>query len=241
LQEAHYDLVIDLQGLLRSGLVTWCTGAPRRIGLQSAREGSIYAYNEVVKDSPVAAAERYLEVLQYLGIAPEPLDFGLKPSVPSPLPTFSNGYVVLHPYSRWRTKLWPWRYYQKLVEETPHIQYVVVGNGPWFPLNGINVVDCRNQLTLESLISVLAEARAVVSTDSGPGHVAAALGRPVLSLFGATDWRKTKPVGPHVVVQTYAVFCSPCEQRTCFHEPYLECMSGIPVRAVKQELLQLIS
>jgi lipopolysaccharide heptosyltransferase I len=241
LREEHYDLVIDLQGLLRTGLLTWLTQAPRRVGLKSAREGAIYAYNEVVEDYPLAAAERYLEVVRYLGIEPALYDCGLSPRVPMPQPAPPAEYVVIHPYSQWRTKLWPWRYYQQLTRECPELHFLVVGKGPWFPLDGINVTDWRESLTLEQLITVLAGAKAVVSTDSGPGHLAAALGTPVLSLFGATDWRKTKPVGDRVAVETYAVFCSPCEKRICQHEPYMECMAGIPPQLVKNELWKLLS
>ncbi len=137
LRKEHYDMTIDLQGLLRSGLMTWAASSPRRIGLLSAREGSRAIYNEFIADTAISAAERYLTCLEHLEIPVQPLDFQLIPRAPLPeaLKGFSP-YVALHPYSRWRTKLWPWRYYQELVDSMPESKFVVVGEGPWFPARG---------------------------------------------------------------------------------------------------------
>jgi heptosyltransferase-1 len=227
LRAERYDITLDLQGLMRSGLMTWATGSPRRIGLLSAREGAHLAYTETVPDTAISAAERYLTCLEYLGIAAKPLDFQLKPHAPLPEPLTDFGpYIALHPYSRWRTKLWPWRYYQELVDAMPERRFVVVGEGPWFPLDAPGrLVDLRGRLTIESLVTVLDRATALLSTDSGPAHIAGALGRPTLVLFGATDWRKTRPLGAHVFVHTRALFCSPCLRRTCWRDTPVECMS----------------
>jgi ADP-heptose:LPS heptosyltransferase len=146
-------------------------------------------------------------------------------------------YFVLHPYSRWTTKLWPWRNYIQLIESMPEAQFVVVGNGPWFPIGTAsitskNVLDLREKLTLPQLISVLAHARAIVSTDSGPAHLAAALNRPTLVLFGPTDPQKTRPVGGAVTVITHPLPCAPCLKRYCRRDLPMECMSGIAVHPV---------
>lgn len=241
LRETHYDLVIDLQGLFRTGLMTWATASPRRLGLQSAREGARYAYNEIVADTALSAAERYLTCLEYLGIPVEPLDFQLLPHAPLPAPLAGLGpYTVLHPYSQWRTKLWPWRYYQELVDSMPDRRFVAVGIGPWFPLEATGrLVDLRSRLTLAELITVLHHADAILSTDSGPAHIAGALGRPTLVLFGATDWRKTKPSGRLVTAHTAALFCSPCLKRDCWRDIQVECMGllePIKIRTLLQAL-----
>ncbi len=243
LRAEHYDITLDLQGLLRSGLMTWATGSRRRIGLYSAREGASFAYNETVFDTAISAAERYLTCLEYLDIPARPLDFQLKPQVPLPEPLADFGpYIVLHPYSRWRTKLWPWRYYQELVDSMPEHRFVVLGEGPWFPLDAPErLVDLRGQLSLSSLVTVLDRAQAVLSTDSGPAHMAGALGRPTLVLFGATDWRKTKPLGVHVYVHTRALFCSPCLRRTCWRDTPVECMTLLEPPKICELLLQIMS
>jgi len=243
LREEGYDITIDLQGLMRSGLMTWAAGAPRRIGLLSAREGAGSAYTEVVADTAISAAERYLTCLEHLEIPVQPLDFQLKARAPLPQAAADLGsYIVLHPYTRWPTKLWPWRYYQELVDSMPGHRFVVVGEGPWFPLEAPGrLIDLRGRLTISTLVSVLDRAAVVLSTDSGPAHIAGALGRPTLVLFGATDWRKTKPSGPHVLVHTRALFCSPCLKRTCWRDTPVECMSLIEPQKIRLLLLQLTS
>jgi lipopolysaccharide heptosyltransferase I len=244
LRDEKYDLTIDLQGLLRSALMTWAAGAPRRLGLESAREGARAFYNEYIADTAISAAERYLTCLEHLDIPVKPHDFQLIARKPLPEALANLGpYIALHPYSRWRTKLWPWRYYEQLVATMPERKFVLVGEGPWFPLEAPpgQVVDLRGKLGIGELITVLDRARAVLSTDSGPAHIAGALGRPTLVLFGATDWRKTKPSGARVVVQTHALFCSPCLKRTCWRDTPVECMSLLTPPKIRAYLLHLAS
>ena len=178
LRDEKYDMTIDLQGLFRSALMTWAAASPRRLGLLSAREGSRAAYNEFIADTAISAAERYLTCLEHLEIPVKPLDFQLTARQPLPEALNEFGpYIVLHPYSRWRTKLWPWRYYQELVSSMPERKFVLVGEGPWFPLEAPGqIVDLRGKLGIGQLVTVLDRARAVLSTDSGPAHIAGALG-----------------------------------------------------------------
>jgi heptosyltransferase I len=243
LRAEKYDMTIDLQGLLRSALMTWAANSPRRLGLLSAREGSRAIYNEYIADTAISAAERYLTCLEHLDIPVQPLDFQLVARAPLPDALKDVGpYIALHPYSRWRTKLWPWRYYQELVDSMPERKFVVVGEGPWFPLEAPGrLVDLRGTLTIGTLVTVLDRAQTVLSTDSGPAHIAAALGRPTLVLFGASDWRKTKPSGARVLVRSHGLFCSPCLKRTCWRDTPVECMSLLTPQKIQALLVSLAS
>jgi len=243
LREERYDMTIDLQGLMRSALMTWAAASPRRLGLLSAREGARAAYNEFIADTALSAAERYLTCLEHLEIPVQPLDFQLTARAPLPEVLHdSPPYIALHPYSRWRTKLWPWRYYQDLIHSMPEFRFVVVGEGPWFPLDAPGrLVDLRGKLSISTLITVLDRAQTILSTDSGPAHIAGALGRPTLVLFGATDWRKTKPSGSRVLVHTHGLFCSPCLKRTCWRDTPVECMSLLTPQKIRSLLLHLAS
>jgi len=241
LRDEKYDMTIDLQGLLRSALMTWAANSPQRLGLLSAREGSRAFYNEFIADTALSAAERYLTCLEHLEIPVRPLDFQLTARAPLPGALQKHApYIVLHPYSKWRTKLWPWRYFQELVDSMPERRFVVVGEGPWFPLDAPGrLIDLRGKTSISTLVTVLDRAQAVLSTDSGPAHIAGALGRPTLVLFGATDWRKTKPSGAHVLIQTHALFCSPCLKRTCWRDTPVECMSLLTPQKIRTLLLSL--
>lgn len=243
LREERYDITIDLQGLMRSAIMTWAAGSPRRLGLTSAREGANAAYNEFIADTAISNAERYLTCLEYLGIPAQPHDFQLIPRAPLPEVLNNFGpYIVLHPYSKWRTKLWPWRNFQDLVDSMPESRFVVVGVGPWFPIDAPGrLIDLRGQLSISTLVTVLSKAHSVLSTDSGPAHIAGALGRPTLVLFGATDWRESKPLGTHVRVHTHALFCSPCLKRTCWRDTPVECMSLLTPQKIRTLLLSLAS
>jgi heptosyltransferase-1 len=241
LRDEKYDMTIDLQGLFRSAMMTWAAASPRRLGLMSAREGSRAVYNEVIADTAISAAERYLTTLEHLDIPVQPLDFQLKARAPLPeaLTDFGS-YIALHPYSRWRTKLWPWRFYQELVDAMPERRFVVVGQGPWFPLQAPGrLIDLRGKLSIGALVTVLDRAQSLLSTDSGPAHISGALARPTLVLFGATDWRKTKPSGSHVKIRTHALFCSPCLKRTCWRDTPVECMSLLTPQKIRTALLSI--
>ena len=238
LQAERYDLVLDLQGLLRSGLITALTKSERRLGLWSAREGALLFYNEKVIDPPPPSQEKYLEFLRHLGLPPDPYDFQL---IAPPLAVTAlekKPYIALHPYTRWRTKLWPWRYYGELMRMMPDRQFVMVGEGPWFPADEPNCFDLRNKLPLPQLMSVLDRAKALVSTDSGPAHLGAALGIPTVVIFGATDWRKTRPIGRKVSILRYPVPCAPCLKRTCPQRTPMVCMSEVQPEEVREHLRQ---
>ena len=202
--EERYDITIDLQGLMRSALMTWAANSPNAaLGLMSAREGSRAVYNEYI------AGHRPLRrrALPHLPWSTSrfPSSRSISSSSPrAPLPgalkRTSAPYIALHPYSRWRTKLWPWRYYQELVNAMPDYKFVVVGRGALVPARSrqAKLIDLRGQLGIGTLVTVLNRARRPSSAPirarlTSPER----LGRPTLVLFGATDWRKTKPSGSH--------------------------------------------
>ena len=96
----------------------------------------------------------------------------------------------------------------------------------------------ESQVTLRQLMSLLGVCRLVVSNDSGPMHLAAALGVPVVGIFGSTDERATGPVGPHTRVVRHRVACSPCGLRECPVD--FRCMRGVTVDATYQAVVDLV-
>jgi ADP-heptose:LPS heptosyltransferase len=191
-----------------------------------------------VDDDALAAFDRYQRVLDHLSVPRQGPLFDLPRPALSPLldGIGPRSYVVLHPYSRWKTKLWPWRNYEQLIARFPDQLFVIIGQGSWFPVRAPHVIDLRNAISINDLSSILAHAKAIVSTDSGPAHLAAAHGVPTLALFGATDWRRTSPVGPAVRILQHDVFCSPCLKRNCHHPEPMACLTGLSPQQVASEL-----
>ncbi|MEM9399079.1 MAG: glycosyltransferase family 9 protein [Verrucomicrobiota bacterium] len=243
LRMRHYDIVIDLQGLARSGIMTWLTASVRCVGLKSSREGAQLAYSEMVDDHQEHAIDRYKAAVEYL--LEEPVAIKTKLSTDDPLQTPFNlpkfGYTVLHPYSNWNTKIWPWRYYQKLVDAMPHERFVLVGQGDFFPCFGPNLIDVRNRTDVAGLIEILRGAKVVISTDSGPAHIAAAFDRPLVTLFGSTDELKTAPRAKYSKILSNSIECRPCLKRLCKHKKVMGCMEFILLEDVIDAHAQVIN
>lgn len=235
LRRESYDVVLDLQGLARSGLMTRVARARHRVGLDSAREGAFLAYSRRVDDHQHHAVDRYAAaVAQVLGEATPraPLTFPC-PATPLPDGLQPGRYTVFHPYSLWPTKLWPWQRFQALAQSLEGEPVVWVGSGTYFPTGTSRPLDLRGRTPLPLLLSLLAQARAVISTDSGPAHLAALFDVPLITLFGATDPALTSPRSPRGEILTAAGLpCRPCLQRNCHWKEPMDCLAQISVEQV---------
>jgi lipopolysaccharide heptosyltransferase I len=249
LRNAGYDMVIDLQGLLRSGLITMSTGSPLRIGFAEAREGSTFFYNKKVSTGRnMHAVERYLKIAEELGcdsgrvIFPFPLKKGGLNGIRE-FKTSLKDYVVLVPGARWNTKIWPAERFGRLASMLP-LKSVVIGSGKDIPLAdrivdiaGGKAVSLAGRTTLAELVEIMRGARLVISNDSGPMHIAAALNVPVAALFGPTSHLRTGPYGKgHVIVQS-EIKCSPCFKKRCRD---VKCMEEISSEAVFEKIRGLL-
>jgi len=171
------DLAIDLQGLLRSAIFARISGAKRVIGLSDAREGSRLLYNEMVQvNRNDHAVRRYLSILDHLGI-PMPerpkffLPMGKLPSGFDP----TAPYLVLHPYARGEGKSLNGELIRSFAKGTQGERLVLVGRGKSIPDLPSHVEDWSNRTDLLELLGLLRGASFIVSSDSGPMHLAAAL------------------------------------------------------------------
>ncbi len=258
LKLGRYDMVVDLQGLLRSGLITFFSSSPKKIGFKNAREGSNLFYNKKISvNGSLHAVDRYLEVARSLGAKINKVEFPLfihedaRERIKKLIGNVQE-YVVIVPSARWETKKWPPEKFGALISKLP-IPCIITGGGAdertvkqamAFSNNkGINLCGKTN---LKELVALIAGAKAVLSNDSGPMHIASALGIPVIAIFGPTDPRKTGPYGwPEITEQKRKNFkviknpmkCSPCFKRTC-KEPL--CMSGISVETILKEIKEFL-
>lgn len=187
------DMAVDLQGLMRSALMTRFSRPKHSIGLSDAREGAARLVQETADVSGIRhAVDRYLAVLPLCGI-PIPAS----PVFPLPqgdVPVgFPEGAVVIHPFARGQGKSLSDQSITELCEALAPLSVVICGQGSCPSKLPPQVTDFTNKTTLLELIGLLRGASAVISVDSGPMHLAAAIGKPLLSIHTWSDPRKVGP------------------------------------------------
>lgn len=193
------DLVLDFQGLLRSALIAKISGAKEIYGMSDAREGSRWFYHRVAKVNRRAhAIERYLRLAECAGAT---VGKSLRCPIPTgdPLPRFDEypPFVLLHPFARGSGKSLSNRVIEKFCQAFAPTRVVIVGQ----LLGKIdlpeNCIDLTNQTSLLQLIQLIRKAHFVISVDSGPMHIAAALGDHLVSIHTWTDPRRVGPYNPN--------------------------------------------
>ena len=231
LRQYRFDIVIDLQGLLRSGLMSRLTRAPRRIGLSDAREGARFFYNEIVDVPRAHAVDRYLLAARHLGCEAGSIEFPLGVSAQIK----SEGLIAVNPSARWETKLWGNDKFAELVRRLPRERVVLTGSSGERDTIERIAQGSRNlagQTDLFQLAELYRRCAVVITNDSGPMHIAAAVGTPVVGIFGPTDPALTGPYGKQHVVLRAGIPCSPCFKGHCVNPVLMECMKLITVEQV---------
>jgi lipopolysaccharide heptosyltransferase I len=244
LRGESYDIAVDLQGLLRSGILTAATRAPVRLGFSEAREGSRLFYtHRITGGREVHAVDRYLKIASALGCDTGTITFAL------PLVTESQeirqlkqelgDYVVLAPGARWKTKQWPAERFGRLASMLS-IRSIIIGSEDDESLAKEAVshsegkaVSMAGNTDIKEMISLIRKARFMVTNDSGPMHIAAACGVPVVALFGPTSPARTGPYGSgHIVIKADTP-CAPCYKKKCKD---IRCMESISVDEVYEKI-----
>jgi lipopolysaccharide heptosyltransferase I len=251
-----FDLTIDLQGLLRSAIMTAATRAKTRVGLADAREGARYFYTHHV-DAPrrgIHAVDRTLRIAAALGANGSEARFHVGISsddrawaqavvagLPSPR-------VILNLGAQWQTKRWPPGHFAEIgrraVQEHGASLIAVGSAGDQsliaelaLQLGPIPLLNLCGKTRLSQLAALSLEADLVISNDTGPLHLAAAAGARVLGIYTCTDPKLTGPYGPRVSTVQSCVWCAPSFIKTCKR---LDCMTELsPDRvwpAVNREL-----
>ena len=240
LRKRRFDLVIDLQGLLRSGIMTAATGARRRVGMGTAREGARFFYTDTIPTPhkfDEHAVDRNWRVAEALGVGHLTKRFYL------PVPEIARDWaavqlrdcprpwVAIGAGARWLTKRWPPDSFAVLAQrvhkhfggtilfvgtpdETPLAQQIASKlAGPWRDFTG--------RTTLPQLAAVLERVDAMASNDTGPLHLAASLGRPVVAPYTCTQVKRHGPYGAMRGAVESQVWCQGSYIKKCSR---LECM-----------------
>ncbi|HIJ91453.1 MAG: lipopolysaccharide heptosyltransferase I [Desulfobulbaceae bacterium] len=254
LRGTEYDLLIDFQGLLKSGIFVGLARATRKVGFGKGMEhaeGSYLFLNEPVPpvNMDQHAAIRELLLLKAIGVDSEDVVFdlpvgeeqrervgrllaeaGIDPAKP---------LVAINPMTTWETKHWRNERFARVADLLLAKGVAVVFSGGPQDVLGIEGIlaamtgkaaSLAGKTTLKELAALYERVGVLVTTDTGPMHLAAAAGTPVVALFGPTAPWRTGPFGSLHRILRADIACSPCLKRHC--ERTHECMEQITVDQV---------
>ncbi len=242
LRKRHYDLVIDFHGLFKSAIIVFLSRGRRKLGYDSWQELSGLFLNEKIpEDMDKHAVDRYLDFLRHLGAKTPEARFVLPSNDEEEKKAQllmqkhrleDKKFIAVNPVALWDTKLWSNEKFARLadlIQNRLKLNVVFTGSDKK-PLEAITALmttaglHLGGETTLICLAGIYKKARAVVTTDSGPMHLAAAVGTPVIAVFGPTDPARTGPYGSRHTVIRSGEDCSPCFLKTC---PEKKCMDHI--------------
>ncbi len=257
LHDAKFDLVVDLQGLLRTGLMTLATHAAHRIGFANAREGATRCYNHRI-DVPDAdqlhAVDRYWRVVEALGAANGtkrfhvPISSAARTQAAQRLAPWPKPWLVIGVGARWLTKRWP---PENFAAAARHVlsrfggSAIFIGGPEDASLACIAAqhlgqpsLDLCGKTSLPQLAAVLDRADAVLANDTGPLHLAAALGRPTIAPYTCTLVVRHGPYGQFHRTASATVDCHGSYRKTCDH---LSCMATLPPERLIAPLQEVLA
>jgi lipopolysaccharide heptosyltransferase I len=262
LRATRYDLLIDFQGLLKSGMLVAASRAARKVGFGRGMEHAECSYiflNEKVPavDMNIHAVRRGLMLLEGIGIKTDEVVFDL-PLGPEHFRQVESllrargiadpsMVVPINPVATWPTKLWDNAGFAQVADWVAGQGRQVVftgGKGDRPVIDAIiarmhqPAVSLAGETTLKTLAALYRSARLVISTDTGPMHLAAAVGTPVVAVFGSTAPWRTGPYGEGHQVVRLDLPCSPCLKRECDHR---RCMNDLAPELVINALQRLLS
>lgn len=262
LRDTHYDIILDFQALLKSGILIALARGRRKIGFGKGLEHMEYSYiflNERIPavDMEIHALSRGMLLIESLGVPGKTIEYKL--------PVTDSEYdmadellrqggvkdgaqvVAINPVAKWGTKLWPAERFahvaDKIIEQ--YDKEIVFSGAPEdrsFIDQIISNMENRSiNLAGKSTLTVLAalyeKSELVISTDTGPMHLAVAVRTPVVALFGPTAPWRTGPYGSLNNVVRVEMACSPCFKRTC---ETIECMHQIGVHQVMEAVASIV-
>ena len=260
LRAHRFDLVIDLQSLARSGIFAWLANGKLLVGLDDAREGANGFYDIIVRRPSyhTHAVDWYLSALPPLGVKVEH-DFNWLPqrtAVAASVKTKWNltgaRWIALQPGARWMNKRWPVAHFTRFVklasDAMPDAKFAIFGGNDDATLGeeiSRAVPDrCLNlagKTTLPEMIELLRLCELLVTNDTGPMHVAVALDKPVIGIFGPTEPRRTGPYGQMENTLRHPLPCAPCMKSECACHNPMECLTAITPEKVLQQVMRLLA
>lgn len=214
LRRSKFDAVVDLQGLFRTASLSWLSGCRKRLGMENAREfAHIFYTHKVTQDSScIHLVDYYLKIITGLDIPEADVQF-LLPSDPAAADSINgkladhnvspDNYAVFATGSAHSDKCWPVERFADLADRISSqfgLSIVVVGAASQTPavdslanLANVPIANFAGRTSITELIALIRNARLVVSNDTGPGHIAAALDKPLVLIFGRSNPARVAP------------------------------------------------
>jgi heptosyltransferase-1 len=266
LRAQKFDLVIDLQCLFRSSAFAWLANGTFLVGLDEAREGARGFYDLAVprKSFHTHAVDWYLSVLPPLGV-PVHKNFLWLPERPgisaevkrrwlgdnSKFKIQNSKLILLQPGARWENKRWPANYFAEVVRllagKSSGARFAILGSGEDKPLGEIisraapeRCLNLCGATSLPEMVEWLRLCDLMVTNDTGPMHAAAALGKPLVALFGPTEPRRTGPYGQLENVLRVELPCSPCLSSRCAYVKPDECLNALSPATVFERATKML-
>lgn len=221
LRAERFDLALDPQSLVKSAALAWLSGARQRIGFAPpvGREIAPWLNSHRVRSQAVHRIDRYLELLQPLDVTLPPRRFGIQ--IPSAANQFAaeltaekplrDGFAVLNQGAGWDSRLWPVERFAAVAKQLAAwgVGSLVTWGGRRERAWAEEVVATAGgaatiapATSLLELAAIVRRAKLFLGADTGPLHLAAALGTPCVGLFGTTRCEETGPQGPgHILLQ----------------------------------------
>lgn len=271
-RQGQFDLVVDLQGLFRTGLLALLTGAMTRIGFAKGREGSPWFYTDRI-ELPLPmnrswrlldmhAVDRNLTVAKYLGANVSHPKFWI-PQLESDQEEVAewlrhadvqpeDRLIAIAPLSRGEVKCWPLDRFVALAHEISQwtaCKIVLLGScsQEWIvekfdQIRAPGLINMVGKVRIRQLGILLRQTDLLIANDSAPIHIAAAVGIPVLGIFGPTNAIATGPYGNsgHRVMNA-EISCRPCGKRSCHQVSQKECLTAITVDDVVASARMLLN
>nr|WP_027353624.1 lipopolysaccharide heptosyltransferase I [Desulfosarcina sp. BuS5] len=254
LRDTKYDLIIDFQTLMKSGILVALAKGKRKAGYGKGMEHMEHSYTFLNERIPPVdmnnhAILRSLMLLDSLGIKSQKIQYDLpvfKEDIEKTADLLkttglsgSKPVVSVNPVAKWETKLWDNKKFAELGDSLVNdygAEIIFTGSRDDLPViediishMQTKAANLAGKTTLKMLAAVFEQADLVISTDTGPMHVAAATGTPVVAIFGPTAPWRTGPFGSMHQVVRAELECSPCFKRKCNS---VDCMRNISVDQV---------
>ncbi|MDH4227511.1 MAG: glycosyltransferase family 9 protein [Deltaproteobacteria bacterium] len=256
--------VFDLQGLLKSSLIGYFSGAKERVSLPNTREGSFLFHTRKLgiprKTKGVHAVEENAAVIEdYAGLKRGSAQYDFSFTIPAEAAARATGLigagsgpvVAVSPTTRWKSKLFQPKKFAEVADRlTKECGARIFFTGTKGDIEYVNAtiafmqmpcVSLAGKTDLITLAAVLKASNLLLSCDSGTMHLGSAVGTPLVAVFGPTDPSYIGPYSKKSKAITASIECAPCRKREC--EP-LKCMDAVSVDEVftsAREMLTLKS